>query len=87
MTKTRSGATVSFPASTGARSSRNLYTFVGPDGYEVKYLWHTLHGGLDEMNNTIALKDWFHSHRRGISVNLCQRGRLLREVLPSRRKS
>ena len=37
VTTTRSGAIVSFPASTGARSSRNLYTFVGPDGYEVKY--------------------------------------------------
>lgn len=35
--KTRAGATVSFPASTGARSTRNLYTFVGPDGYEAKY--------------------------------------------------
>ena len=34
---TRSGATLSLPASTGARSARNLYTFVGPDGYEVKY--------------------------------------------------
>ena len=37
VTKTKSGAAVSFPASTGARSSRNLYTFVGPDGHEVKY--------------------------------------------------
>ena len=37
VTKTRSGATVSFSASTGARSSRNLYTFVGPDGHEVKF--------------------------------------------------
>ena len=35
--KTRSGVTVSLHASTGARSSRNLYTFVGPDGHEVKY--------------------------------------------------
>ena len=34
---TRSGATVTFPASTGARSARNLFTFVGPDGAEVKY--------------------------------------------------
>ena len=34
---TRSGAAVSFPASTGARSARNLFTFVGPDGAEVKY--------------------------------------------------
>ena len=37
VTKTRSGAVVSFPASTGARSTRNLYTFVGPDGYEARY--------------------------------------------------
>ena len=35
--ETRSGATVSFPASTGARSARNLFTFVGPDGAEVTY--------------------------------------------------
>ena len=34
---TRSGAVVSFPASTGARSARNLFTFVGPDGHEIKY--------------------------------------------------
>ncbi len=34
---TRSGSTVSFPTSTGARSARNLFTFVGPDGHEVKY--------------------------------------------------
>lgn len=34
---TRSGATVSFPASTGARSARNLFTFMGPDGAEVTY--------------------------------------------------
>ena len=34
---TRSGARVSFPASTGARSARNLYVFVTPDGAEVKY--------------------------------------------------
>lgn len=35
--KTRSGATVSFPASTGTRSSRGLFTFVGPDGQDVQY--------------------------------------------------
>ena len=34
---TRSGAVVSFPASTGTRSARNLFTFVGPDGHEIKY--------------------------------------------------
>ena len=37
VTATKSGARVSFPASTGARSARNLFTFVGPDGREVKY--------------------------------------------------
>ncbi len=37
VTITRLGATLSLPASTGARSARDLYTFVGPDGYEVKY--------------------------------------------------
>ena len=35
--KTRSGATVSFPSSTGTRSSRGLFTFVGPDGADVQY--------------------------------------------------
>ena len=34
---TRAGATVSFPASTGARSSRGVFTFVGPDGNNVSY--------------------------------------------------
>ena len=34
---TRSGAAVSFPASTGARSSRGVFTFVGPDGSNVSY--------------------------------------------------
>lgn len=34
---TRSGATVSFSASTAARSSRGLFTFVGPDGQDVQY--------------------------------------------------
>ena len=34
---TRSGATVSFPASTGARSARGVFTFVGPDGRDVSY--------------------------------------------------
>ena len=35
--KTRSGATVSFPASTGTRSPRGLFSFVGPDGQDVQY--------------------------------------------------
>ena len=49
VTQTRSGAVVSFPASTGARSSRNLYTFVGPDGHEVKYYGiRFMEGSTDE---------------------------------------
>jgi hypothetical protein len=36
-TKTKSGATVSFPASTGTRSAKGLFTFVGPNGQDVKY--------------------------------------------------
>ena len=34
---TRKGATVSFPSSTGARSAKGLFTFVGPDGRDVAY--------------------------------------------------
>ena len=37
LTKTRKGATVSFPASTGTRGARGLFTFVGPDGRDVQY--------------------------------------------------
>ncbi len=37
LTKTRRGATVSFPASTGTRGARGLFTFVGPDGRDVQY--------------------------------------------------
>ena len=37
LTKTRSGATVSFPASTGTRGTKGLFTFVGPDGRDVQY--------------------------------------------------
>ena len=37
LTKTRSGAAVSFPASTGTRSTKGLFTFVGPDGRDVQY--------------------------------------------------
>ena len=33
----RSGATVSFPASTGTRSQRNTFSFVSPDGEVVTY--------------------------------------------------
>ena len=34
---TRKGATVSFPSSTGTRSAKALFTFVGPDGNDVEY--------------------------------------------------
>lgn len=34
---TRSGATVSFPTSTGARSSRGVFTFVDPKGNSISY--------------------------------------------------
>ncbi|MCY4103264.1 MAG: hypothetical protein OXG55_08405 [bacterium] len=37
VTATKSGARVSFPASTGTRGPKGLFTFVGPDGREVKY--------------------------------------------------
>ena len=36
-TTTKSGARVSFSASTGARSAKGLFTFVGPDGQDVQY--------------------------------------------------
>ena len=34
---TRKGATVSFPSSTGARTAKGLFTFVGPDGSDAAY--------------------------------------------------
>ena len=34
---TRRGAAVYFPSSTGTRSSRGLFTFVGPDGQDIQY--------------------------------------------------
>ena len=37
LTSLKSGATVSFPASTGTRSARGLFTFIGPDGRDVQY--------------------------------------------------
>lgn len=37
VTETSSGATVSFHASTGTRSTRGTFTFVGPDGQDVRY--------------------------------------------------
>ena len=36
-TQTRSGDRVFFHASTGTRSDRDVFTFVGPDGQDVKY--------------------------------------------------
>ena len=36
-TKTKSGATVSFHASTATRGTRGVFTFVGPDGQDVQY--------------------------------------------------
>lgn len=36
-TTTRKGATASFPASTGTRGVKGLFTFVGPDGRDVQY--------------------------------------------------
>ena len=35
--RTRSGAAVSFPASTGTKRSRDLFSFIGPDGNGVAY--------------------------------------------------
>ncbi len=37
VTKTKSGASVFFHASTGTRIGRGVFTFVGPDGQDVKY--------------------------------------------------
>ena len=36
-TKTKSGASVSFPSSTGTKSVREVFTFVGPDGQDLQY--------------------------------------------------
>ena len=35
--ETRNGSEVSFPSSTGTRISRNLFSFVGPDGNSEEY--------------------------------------------------
>ena len=35
--KTKSGSTVSFHASTGTKSGRDVFSFVGPEGQEIKY--------------------------------------------------
>ncbi len=37
VTETRAGFAVFFPASTGTRSTQNVFSFVGPDGQDVKY--------------------------------------------------
>ncbi|MCY4487237.1 MAG: hypothetical protein OXF11_09000 [Deltaproteobacteria bacterium] len=42
---TRKGASVSFPSSTGARSAKGLFTFVGPDGNDVAYYGIRFSGG------------------------------------------
>ena len=36
-TTTKNGAAVSFPASTGTRSAKGLFTFVGPNGQDIQY--------------------------------------------------
>lgn len=35
--RTKQGATVDFPSSTGTRRSKGLFSFVGPDGQDVEY--------------------------------------------------
>ena len=35
--RTRKGATVAFPASTGTKSSRGVFSFIGPDGQRINY--------------------------------------------------
>lgn len=37
VTVTRSGFAVSFPSSTGTRSTRSVFSFVGPDGQDAQY--------------------------------------------------
>ena len=44
-THTRSGARVSFPSSTGTRSARGTFPFVGPDGQVVTYYGMQFSGG------------------------------------------
>lgn len=45
VTTTRSGAHVSFPASTGTKGASQLFTFVGPDGTPLVYYGITFTGG------------------------------------------
>ena len=44
-THTKSGARVSFPASTGTRSARGTFPFVGPDGQVIAYYGIQFSGG------------------------------------------
>ncbi|MCH7571027.1 MAG: hypothetical protein IH919_10765 [Deltaproteobacteria bacterium] len=43
--QTRSGARVTFPASTGTRSARGTFSFVGPDGHVITYYGIQFSGG------------------------------------------
>lgn len=45
VTTTRSGARVTFPASTGTKGASQLFTFVGPDGTPIVYYGITFSGG------------------------------------------
>lgn len=44
-TRTKSGARVSFPASTGTRSAKGTFPFVGPDGQVIAYYGIQFSGG------------------------------------------
>lgn len=44
--QTKSGARVSFPASTGTRSARGTFSFVGPDGHVITYYGIQFSGGV-----------------------------------------
>lgn len=43
--QTRSGARVAFPSSTGTRSARGIFSFVGPDGHVITYYGIQFSGG------------------------------------------
>ena len=45
VTRTKTGARVSLPASTGTKSSRGVYTFVSPDGRLLTYYGIRFDGG------------------------------------------
>ena len=44
-THTKSGARVAFPASTGTRSAKGTFPFVGPDGQVIAYYGIQFSGG------------------------------------------